>query len=98
MEIRLTREVEKNRSVLARAGGVHMGMGGVTHGGLADYGGLGEVGKTTSSLGGLGQGLPVEEVEEKRPPLDLTEEQTQMFEKGNQDMLKHYESTLDKVR
>lgn len=29
---------------------------------------------------------------------DLTAEQIQMFEKGNQDMLKHYETTLDKVR
>ncbi|ODA77699.1 hypothetical protein RJ55_06301 [Drechmeria coniospora] len=29
---------------------------------------------------------------------DLTEEQVQMFEEGNQDMMKHYESTLDKVR
>lgn len=29
---------------------------------------------------------------------DLTAEQIQMFERGNQDMLKHYETTLDKVR
>lgn len=29
---------------------------------------------------------------------DLTAEQVQMFERGNQDMLKHYETTLDKVR
>ncbi|KJK80302.1 hypothetical protein H634G_04541 [Metarhizium anisopliae BRIP 53293] len=28
----------------------------------------------------------------------LTEEQLQMFEEGNQDMMQHYESTLDKVR
>ncbi|PHH87451.1 hypothetical protein CDD83_8861 [Cordyceps sp. RAO-2017] len=28
----------------------------------------------------------------------LTEEQLQMFEEGNQDMMKHYESTLDKVK
>lgn len=28
----------------------------------------------------------------------LTEEQMQMFEEGNQDMMKHYEGTLDKVR
>ncbi|KAM4056891.1 syntaxin [Hirsutella rhossiliensis] len=28
----------------------------------------------------------------------LTEEQVQMFEEGNQDMTKHYESTLDKVK
>ncbi|CAK7239468.1 MAG: hypothetical protein STHCBS139747_000899 [Sporothrix thermara] len=29
---------------------------------------------------------------------DLTAEQIQLFERGNQDMLKHYETTLDKVR
>jgi len=29
---------------------------------------------------------------------DLTEEQVQMFEEGNQDMMKHYESTIGKVR
>jgi syntaxin 18 len=28
----------------------------------------------------------------------LTPEQIQMFEKENQNMLKHYESTLDQVR
>lgn len=30
--------------------------------------------------------------------LDLTAEQVQLFERGNQNMLKHYETTLDKVR
>lgn len=29
---------------------------------------------------------------------DLTEDQVQMFEEGNQDMMKHYESTLAKVQ
>ena len=33
-----------------------------------------------------------------RAAADLTAEQIQMFERGNQDMLKHYETTLDKVR
>lgn len=35
------------------------------------------------------------------PPVarqDLTDEQMQMFEEGNQDMMKYYEGTLDKVR
>ncbi|KAK1766930.1 hypothetical protein QBC33DRAFT_493039 [Phialemonium atrogriseum] len=96
METRLTREVEKSRSVLAKAGGGLMGVGA---GGLADFSGLGEVASSSSGLGGSGQGLAVEEEEGgKRPQLNLTDEQQQMFEKGNQDMLKHYESTLDKVR
>ena len=32
------------------------------------------------------------------PSQGLTEEQIQMFEEGNQDMMKHFESSLDKVR
>lgn len=32
------------------------------------------------------------------PRQDLTDEQMQMFEEGNQDMMKYYEGTLDKVR
>lgn len=103
METRLTREVEKSRSVLARAGGgLQMGVGGASFGGAADFGAAGLGGEPVSGLGSLGTGLAVDEEErekkKKLPQLDLTEEQRQMFEKGNQDMLKHYESTLDKVR
>lgn len=97
METRLTREMEKNRSVLAKA---RNGMGierefaipGVVSGGSDRR-------RSLAGAGGAG-GLPPGE-EEKRnisSEGDLTEEQRQMFEKGNQDMLKHYESTLDKVR
>lgn len=91
METRLTREMEKNRSVLAKArGGMGIGMG--------EFSGMGmDAGRPVPG----GSGLPVREEEEKkgaRPQYDLTEDQRQMFEKGNQDMLKHYESTLDKVR
>lgn len=32
------------------------------------------------------------------PDPNLTQEQVQMFEKGNQDMMTHYQETLDKVR
>ncbi|KAI1014787.1 hypothetical protein LB503_003626 [Fusarium chuoi] len=32
------------------------------------------------------------------PSQGLTEEQIQMFEQGNQDMMKHFENSLDKVR
>ena len=100
METRLTREMEKNRSVLAKARtpatALAHGNGTVippgSHSNKFDGG------------GGVGVGsglLPPEESERRRRPLgddDLTEDQKQMFEKGNQDMLKHYESTLDKVR
>ncbi|KAJ4300633.1 hypothetical protein N0V88_003318 [Collariella sp. IMI 366227] len=40
-----------------------------------------------------------EEEDRKKPAEDsLTDGQKQLFEKGNQDMIKHLESTLDKVR
>ncbi|KAK4227432.1 hypothetical protein QBC38DRAFT_536502 [Podospora fimiseda] len=75
METRLTREMEKNRSVLAK----------------------------TRSANGWNTTLPEDMDEKKKLPVvvqddDLTPEQKQLFEKGNQDMLKHFESTLDKVR
>ena len=85
METRLGREVEKNRSVLARA------RGPITAGAS-----LRETGDRTMHI----PNLAAEEDDKKRSgaAVDLTEDQLQMFEKGNQDMLKHYESTLDKVR
>lgn len=98
METRLTREMERNRSVLAKARG-GMGIGGteLPVPGLS----VGERRMSLSGKAGGTAGLPVGDEEEARrsgPQDDLTEEQRQMFEKGNQDMLKHYESTLDKVR
>ncbi|CRK35059.1 hypothetical protein BN1708_016394, partial [Verticillium longisporum] len=82
METRLTREMEKSRSVLARAG-PGAGLTGF-------YEVMPSRGTKAGALREEGRGYgPVE---------DLTEEQIQMFEKGNQDMLQHYNSTLDKVR
>ncbi|KAH8913031.1 hypothetical protein BR93DRAFT_949061 [Coniochaeta sp. PMI_546] len=94
METRLTREMEKNRSVLAKARGGMVG--------LNDFPSMG-VDAGESSAAGRRQsvkGLPPgeEEKHSSQPQYDLTEDQRQMFEKGNQDMLKHFESTLDKVR
>jgi syntaxin 18 len=86
METRLTREVEKSRSVLAKARGPVMG-------------GIPEVGTGMPRRTSVGQQQSSGEREEEGRGMDeITEEQMQMFEKGNQDMLKHYESTLDKVR
>ena len=94
METRLTREVEKNRSLLANARTPaaapdrDFGHAGPKH--AADY--------SFSTATAL-PGLPGEEDGKRQPAAnDLTDEQRQMFEKGNQDMLKHFESTLDKVR
>lgn len=96
MEARLTREMEKNRSVLAKAGG---GGGG---GAMPELGGFYEAMKKDAAAkrGALTTGLPPDEDGAGSYDFrqDLTEEQIQMFEKGNQDMLQHYNSTLDKVR
>lgn len=94
METRLTREMEKNRSVLAKARGGMVG--------LNDFPSMGvDTGESfTAARRQSNRGLPVDEADRQgsKPEHDLTEDQRQMFEKGNQDMLKHYESTLDKVR
>ncbi|KAF6819215.1 snare protein [Colletotrichum plurivorum] len=89
MEARLTREMEKNRSVLAKAGGSAMPE-------LSDfYEGM----HKKSAAAPSSSGLPPDEGSSSYDfRQDLTEEQIQMFEKGNQDMLQHYNSTLDKVR
>ncbi|KXH68326.1 SNARE-complex protein Syntaxin-18 [Colletotrichum salicis] len=97
MEVRLTREMEKNRSVLAKAGG---------GGAMPELGGFYEsIAKSAAAnkgtAGKAGGGLPPgdEGASSSYDPREgLTDEQIQMFEKGNQDMLQHYNSTLDKVR
>ncbi|KAK1831925.1 hypothetical protein QBC39DRAFT_257946 [Podospora conica] len=93
METRLTREMEKNRSVLANARGPLMNSGR----GSIDLGRRRSSSTSNNTTHG-GLGLPGEEGQRPPPLENITEEQRQMFEKGNQDMLKHYESTLDKVR
>ncbi|KAL2761102.1 hypothetical protein ACRALDRAFT_1073337 [Sodiomyces alcalophilus JCM 7366] len=99
MEARLTREMEKNRSVLAKAGG---------------GGSMPELTGFYETMQGSGTGAAGVEMSKKRsselppasegkeggydPASELTEEQIQMFEKGNHDMVQHFNSTLDKVR
>lgn len=84
MEKRLLREMEKNRSVLANSRGPMM-----------DFDVNEKAKASTTYRGGsvVQQDVPVFNPEE-----ELTPEQIQLFEKENQDMLKHYESTLDQVR
>ncbi|TLD24013.1 hypothetical protein PspLS_06798 [Pyricularia sp. CBS 133598] len=97
MEVRLTREVEKSRSVLAKARPGHMHAGAT--GAPPSFGaGLGDRGMDDPTLSGTSF-IPLQDEEKRRgpPPPDLTEEEVQMFEKGSQDMMKYYESTLEKV-
>lgn len=88
MEIRLTREVEKSKSVLYKARGtmpVSDEYGGFNraNGAAKDY-----RGKTSFQ-----QDAESQAVEQQLDP-----EQLQLFAQENQDMLKHYEDTLDQVR
>ncbi|KAF2684378.1 snare protein syntaxin-like protein 18/UFE1 [Lentithecium fluviatile CBS 122367] len=88
MEIRLTREVEKSKSVLYKARGTmpattdFSGMNG-THSAEPDY-----RGKTTH----------IQEADAAATEQQLDPEQLQLFAQENQDMLKHYEDHLDQVR
>jgi hypothetical protein len=93
METRLSREMEKNRSVLAKARSPAMALPthqATTHGAR----------NPPAVVAPSGAGLSVQEEENRKKPAvdNLTDDQRQLFEKGNQDMLKHLESTLDKVR
>lgn len=93
MEIRLMREMEKNRSVLAKARAQDApSLNTVTSfieppGSTADW-----------KKGNNNPALRRDDTSSYNSTDDLTPEQIQMFEKDNQDMLKHYESTLDQVR
>ncbi|KAI1099346.1 hypothetical protein F4804DRAFT_322084 [Jackrogersella minutella] len=90
MEIRLMREMEKNRSVLAKSRRPDAL--------LAAAGSLNEAGSPVETQSRPSQPLPPDEPPSYAATDNLTEEQIHMFEKDNQDMLKHYESTLDQVR
>ncbi|KAK8243201.1 snare-complex protein syntaxin-18 N-terminus-domain-containing protein [Phyllosticta capitalensis] len=90
MEIRLEREREKSKSVLYKARGAVVPAV--------------EAGDPTKSAGGAasapnpgGQVATWDEAQQQSEP-QLSEEQLQLFAEENQDMLKHYEDTLDKVR
>ncbi|KAJ9148938.1 Snare-complex protein syntaxin-18 N-terminus-domain-containing protein [Pleurostoma richardsiae] len=104
MEARLTREMEKSQSVLAKARGTHVPAGGMSSS-FTEFGEGSAVapppqvpgGASGFSTGAHGA-LPEEGAARTGGYGDLTAEQLQMFEKDNQDMLKYYESTLDKVR
>ena len=96
METRLAREMEKNRSILAKARSSQLPPALAKEFGFDDPS-AGSASAPRSSA----PGLPVDEEESRRrqdEDLNLTDEQKQMFERDNQDMLKHYNSALDKVK
>ncbi|TWU76565.1 hypothetical protein ED733_007892 [Metarhizium rileyi] len=87
METRLTREVEKSRGMLSPPAG--------------DFAPFPPVSKQAFMAAAIPEDPALAGDTSTEAPTfsqGLTEEQLQMFEEGNQDMMQHYESTLDKVR
>jgi syntaxin 18 len=86
MEKRIRREMEKKRSMLARA----------QVGPMPELGGL----DSNASMGSQLNMTSAAELQtrEFHAEAELSAEQVQMFEKENQDMLQHYQETLDQVR
>ncbi|KFY04674.1 hypothetical protein O988_00606 [Pseudogymnoascus sp. VKM F-3808] len=87
METRIMREMEKNKSLLYKSkGGMAM-----------DGGGSGEPPIPAFEYKGAA-GRQVEEEYGKNVEDELTPEQLQLFEKENQNMVQHYEDTLNQVK
>ncbi|KAF4432064.1 hypothetical protein F53441_13861 [Fusarium austroafricanum] len=86
METRLMREMEKSRSMLSRSGATIAG----------DFAEFPPSARRHSQTAPAAK-IPMSD-DGQFPSQGLTEEQIQMFEEGNQDMMKHFESSLDKVR
>lgn len=82
METRLTRELEKSRGFLAAP--------------ASDFADFAQA--TRAASGGAGASSSADAAAYGAGNEGLTDDQVQMFEEGNQDMMKHYESTLAKVQ
>ena len=95
MEMRIEREVEKSKSVLYKTRGVKGMMDDSSDFQHAN----GAVGKGASSGGGYrGKAAMMDESDRKQIEQGLSPEQLQLFAEENNEMLKHYEDTLDQVR
>lgn len=88
MEVRLAREVEKSKSILYNAR--------ITMPGAGEY--IGANGGLDAANGYRGKSTAQQDEESKAVEQQLDPEQLQLFAQENQDMLKHYEDTLDQVR
>lgn len=99
MEIRLTREVEKSKSILYKTRG-STDLSGKAPPAEGDGPELHTSGVISSSLNtykGSTAAL-ADETERKQIEEQLSPEQLQLFARENQDLLKHFEDTLDQVR
>ncbi|KAK3176837.1 hypothetical protein OEA41_008162 [Lepraria neglecta] len=97
MERRLEREVERGRSVLYKIKGPSGAreMGGMN--GFTGDAGQGAGGSGGSGYKGGGEAA-MDDEDRRQIEQQLSPEQLQLFARENQDMLKHYEDTLDQVR
>ncbi|TQV98682.1 syntaxin [Cordyceps javanica] len=89
METRLTRELEKSRGFLAAP--------------ASDFADFAQATRRSAAAGPSSSSPSSGDAAAAAPAYGagnegLTEDQVQMFEEGNQDMMKHYESTLAKVQ
>ncbi|KAI9842806.1 MAG: hypothetical protein M1837_006909 [Sclerophora amabilis] len=98
METRLMREVEKSKSALYKTQGMKATPTGF-QGANGDFPGIMSGGpghRPSHSIGA--QATHLDESEKTRIETQLSQDQLQLFAEENQDMLKHYEDTLDQVR
>ena len=97
METRLGRELEKSKSVLYKTHAVTPGqVPGLDHGSSTGAAANPVAGRVRSQADG--RGARMDELEQDRIEQELSPEQLQLFAQENQDLLKHYEDTLDQVR
>ena len=93
METRLTREVEKSKSILYKT----RGPNGMTSA-IESTAFPRDFESTNPSKPNSAQGTQMDDQEKQNIEQQLSPEQLQLFAQENQDMLKHYEDTLDQVR
>ncbi|KAF7869906.1 hypothetical protein EAF04_004690 [Stromatinia cepivora] len=87
MEKRIMREMEKNKSNLAKSRAM-----------MPDIVGFGESSSPKYTSSGNAHLEAQSPSQTSFPEQELSPEQIQMFEQENHDMLKHYQSTLDQVK
>lgn len=85
MEKRIKREIEKKKSILAAR----------EERGMPELGGFANAPVPPKASAAT---TAVSHTQQFQPEEELTPEQVQMFEKDNQDMLKHYQETFEQVR
>ena len=97
MEVRLTREMEKSKSILYKNQGARSSDSSATFDGRMTNGQPSK-GLKTSLSNAASPTTATNDTVRTEAEQELSQEQLQLFEEENQGMLKHYEDTLDQVR